>query len=103
MLMVVLFRVLFAVFRQYILAHIARKIDLTLLSGYARHILGLPLSFFEMRQVGEILSRINDASKVRSAISGATTTAIVDCSSVLEKFEWAMYSNRTKLYWKFPN
>jgi ATP-binding cassette subfamily B protein len=58
--MVVLFRVLFAVFRQYILAHIGRKIDLTLIAGYTRHILALPLAFFETRQVGEILSRINN-------------------------------------------
>ena len=68
----------FGVLRQYLLAHVARKVDLSLVSGYARHILGLPTSFFEMRQVGEILSRVNDAVKVRQAISGTALTLLVD-------------------------
>jgi ATP-binding cassette subfamily B protein len=78
MVAVVLFRALFGALRQYLLAHVGRKADLTLVAGYARHILGLPLNFFEMRRVGEILSRVNDAAKVREAISGTTTTTVVD-------------------------
>jgi ATP-binding cassette subfamily B protein len=78
MVAVVLFRVLFGALRQYLLAHIGRKVDLALIAGYARHVLGLPLKFFEMRRVGEILSRVNDAAKVREAISGTTTTTVVD-------------------------
>ena len=78
MIVVAIFRALFGVVRQYLLAHISRKIDLGLISSYTRHVLRLPMSFFELRQVGEILSRVNDASKVREAISGVTLTAIVD-------------------------
>src|SRR5262249_45191943 len=74
---------LFSGLRQYLLAHAGRKVDLVLIAGYTRHILRLPLSFFEMRRVGEILSRINDAAKVREAISGTTTTAVVDGTLVL--------------------
>jgi ATP-binding cassette subfamily B protein len=69
MMLVILFRTLFGLLRQYLLAHVGRKIDLALISCYARHILGLPLHFFETRRVGEILSRANDAVKVREAIS----------------------------------
>jgi ATP-binding cassette subfamily B protein len=69
--------------RQYLLAHISRKIDLLLMAGYARHLLRLPLQFFETRRVGEILSRIRDADKVRDAISGTTLTAVVDATVVL--------------------
>ncbi|MBL8851021.1 MAG: peptidase domain-containing ABC transporter [Planctomycetaceae bacterium] len=75
---VLVFRMLFGVLRQYLLAYVGRKIDLSLIAGYTRHVLSLPMNFFEMRQVGEILSRANDASKVRSAISGAALTAAVD-------------------------
>ena len=75
---ILLFRTLFGMLRQYLLAHVSRKVDLSLIAGYAQHILTLPLSFFEMRQVGEILSRVNDAAKVRQAISGATLTTVVD-------------------------
>ena len=83
MLLIVLFRTLFGVLRQYLLAHVGRKVDLTLIAGYARHILNLPLQFFEMRRVGEILSRVNDAAKVRDAVSGTTLTLAVDGVLVL--------------------
>ena len=78
MLCVVVFRLLFGALRQYLLAHVGRKVDLLLISGYTRHILRLPMRFFEMRQVGDILSRVHDADNVRDAISGTTLTAIVD-------------------------
>jgi ATP-binding cassette subfamily B protein len=78
MVLIVVFKALFGLVRQYLLIHIGRKVDLALISGYSRHLLSLPLTFFELRRTGEILSRVNDASKVREAVSGTTTTAIVD-------------------------
>jgi ATP-binding cassette subfamily B protein len=83
MVLIVAFRTLFGVLRQYLLAHVGRQVDLSLIADYARHLLGLPLRFFEMRQVGEILSRVNDAAKVREAISGTTLTAVVDGTLVI--------------------
>jgi ATP-binding cassette, subfamily C, bacteriocin exporter len=83
MMLVVVFRTLFSSMRQYLLAHIGRKVNLGLIAGYMRHILALPMSFFEMRRVGEILSRVQDAAKVRDAISGTTATAVVDGVLVL--------------------
>ena len=83
MVLIALFRTLFGLLRQYLVAHVGRKVDLALIAGYTRHILKLPLRFFEMRQVGEILSRVNDAAKVREAISGTTLTAVVDGTLVV--------------------
>ncbi len=45
MVLVLIFRVLFGALRQYLLAHVSRTVDLSLVAGYARHILGLPLRF----------------------------------------------------------
>jgi ATP-binding cassette subfamily B protein len=78
MVLLALFKVLFGLLRQYLLSYVARKVDLALMSGYGRHLLGLPLRFYEMRRVGEILSRFHDAAKVREAISGTTTAVLVD-------------------------
>jgi ABC-type bacteriocin/lantibiotic exporter with double-glycine peptidase domain len=83
MALVIVFRAGFGVLRQYLLAHVSRKIDLALVGGYFRHLLGLPLRFFEMRQAGEILSRLADASKVREAVSGMAATAAVDGTLVV--------------------
>jgi ATP-binding cassette, subfamily C, bacteriocin exporter len=77
------FRTVFGILRQYLLAHVGRAVDLALVAGYSRHLLRLPLRFFESRQVGEVVSRINDASKVCEAVSGTTTTALVDGTVVV--------------------
>jgi ATP-binding cassette subfamily B protein len=82
MVLIVAFRTVFGLLRQYLLAHVGRKVDLSLIASYTRHVLHLPLRFFETRQVGEILSRVNDAAKVREAVSGITMTAMVDATLV---------------------
>jgi ATP-binding cassette subfamily B protein len=83
MVLLTCFRTLFDMLRRYLVAYVGRKVTLTLIAGYARHILELPLFFFEMRRVGEILSRLNDTAKVREAISGTTLTAVVDGTLVI--------------------
>lgn len=73
-----IFKVLLNGFRTHLLLYLSQKLDITLLLGYYRHVLELPMSFFGTRNIGEIISRFNDASKVRDAISGATLTIMID-------------------------
>jgi HlyB family type I secretion system ABC transporter len=82
MVLILVFRTLFGTLRQYLVAYVGRKVNLLLIAGYARHLLGLPLQFFEMRRAGEILARVNDAAKVGEAIGGTALTALVDVSLV---------------------
>ena len=72
------FKVLLNAFRSHLLLYLSQKLDIALLLGYYRHVLELPMSFFGTRKVGEIVSRFNDAGKVRDAISGATLTIMID-------------------------
>ena len=46
--------------------------------GYYEHVINLPINFFGTRKVGEIVSRFNDATKIREAISGATLSIMID-------------------------
>ncbi len=73
-----IFKVLLNAFRSHLLLYLSQKLDIALLLGYYRHVLQLPMNFFGTRKVGEIVSRFNDASKVRDAISGATLTIMID-------------------------
>jgi ATP-binding cassette subfamily B protein len=73
-----LFKVLLTAFRSHLLLYLSQKLDIALIFGYYRHVLKLPMNFFGTRKVGEIISRFNDASKVRDAISGATLTIMID-------------------------
>ncbi|MGI0488029.1 cysteine peptidase family C39 domain-containing protein [Pantanalinema rosaneae CENA516] len=51
--------------RQYLLDYFSNRVDLTLVSGFISHTLRLPLKFFESRQVGDILTRIQENQKIQ--------------------------------------
>ncbi|MBQ4523693.1 MAG: peptidase domain-containing ABC transporter [Lachnospiraceae bacterium] len=72
------FKVILNAFRSHLLLYLSQKLDVALLLGYYRHVMELPMNFFGTRKVGEIISRFNDAGKVRDAISGATLTIMID-------------------------
>jgi ATP-binding cassette subfamily B protein len=78
MVALLLFRCAFDVIRGYLLSDVGRKIDLTLIACYLRHVMHMPMRFFETRRVGEILSRANDAMKIRQLVSTTALGSIVD-------------------------
>ena len=77
------FKVITEAFRTQLLIHLGPKLDIPLMLGYYEHVINLPMNFFGTRQVGEIVSRFNDASSIRDAISGATLTMMVDVFMVI--------------------
>lgn len=77
------FQIILDAFRNYLLLHISQKFDISLILNYYSHVINLPMNFFSTRKVGEIISRIMDASKVREALSGATLTIVLDTMMVI--------------------
>lgn len=73
-----IFKVILDAVRSHLLLYLSQKLDISLLLGYYRHVLELPMNFFGSRKIGEIVSRFNDASNVRDAISGAALTIMID-------------------------
>jgi HlyB family type I secretion system ABC transporter len=68
--------------RQYLLDHTANRIDLALVVGFINHTLGLRLSYFETRYVGDIISRIGENQKIRRFITGDAITTLLDLVTV---------------------
>jgi len=91
------FKVLLNAFRTHLLLYLSQKMDISLLLGYYRHVIGLPMNFFGTRKVGEIISRFNDASKVRDAISGATLTVMIDTLMAIAG-AFILYIQNVKLF-----
>ncbi|MEE3470573.1 MAG: peptidase domain-containing ABC transporter [Butyrivibrio hungatei] len=73
-----LFATLLTYIRSQLLIYLGQKLDIALLLGYYDHVLKLPMNFFGTRRVGEIISRFQDASSIRNAISNATLTMMID-------------------------
>ncbi|WP_428768482.1 peptidase domain-containing ABC transporter [Treponema sp. HNW] len=76
--LVIFFQTLLSFSRSQLMLHMSNKIDTVMMTGYFRHILKLPMDFFTSRKTGELLSRINDTSTIRYAISSASLSVLLD-------------------------
>jgi ATP-binding cassette subfamily B protein len=72
-----------------------QMIDAQLILGYYKHLLKLPQRFFDTMRVGEIISRINDAVKIRAFINDVAINLIVNVFIVV--FSFALMFT---YYWK---
>lgn len=73
-----LFDVILSGLRTYLLSHTNHKVDAELSSRFVKHLLSLPVSFFESRTTGDILARIKELEGVRHFITGPALTALLD-------------------------
>ncbi|HBI7169193.1 TPA: peptidase domain-containing ABC transporter, partial [Clostridium perfringens] len=78
-----IFKVITEAFRTQLLIHLGQRLDIPLMLGYYDHVVNLPMNFFGTREIGEIISRFNDASKIRQAISGVALTMMIDVILVI--------------------
>jgi ATP-binding cassette, subfamily B, bacterial len=62
--------------RSKILLFISTHINLSILSDFWIKLMGLPLSFFDTKQTGDILQRINDHKKIEGFITGTALQTI---------------------------
>ena len=77
-----IFRVAITGLRQYLLDHTAHRLDVALIVGFIRHTLQLPLSFFESRYVGDIISRVQENRKIERFLSGEALSILLDLLTV---------------------
>ena len=63
-----------------------QQIDERLILGYYQHLLKLPQQFFDNMRFGEILSRINDAVKIRTFVNDLSVSIAVNFFIILFSF-----------------
>lgn len=73
-----IFKVLMEFSRNILTMHMSNNIDVSILMGYYKHVINLPMNFFRRRQVGELTSRFADAINIREALSTASLTILID-------------------------
>ncbi|GAB3543170.1 type I secretion system permease/ATPase [Noviherbaspirillum agri] len=69
--------------RQYLVLHTGNRIDAVLGSEVFRHLLRLPLPYFEQRPTGTLVARLHGVETIREFISGAAVTLILDLPFLL--------------------
>ena len=83
MLLVVSFKAIIEAIRKITLTHFAYKINLKLVFTYFTHVFKLPLKFFDSRKTGEIISRMQDISKIQQVLSQALISIVMDVALVI--------------------
>jgi len=95
MILILVVQILIGVFKDIFIIKTGQQIDARLILGYYKHLLKLPQTFFDTMRVGEIISRINDAVKIRIFINTTSLTLMVNFFVVL--FSFALMFT---YYWK---
>ncbi len=79
--------------RQYLLDYFANRLDLTLITAFMRHTLRLPLKFFEDRHVGDILTRIQENSKIQQFLVRQAVSVWLDAAMAFVYIGLMLYYN----------
>jgi subfamily B ATP-binding cassette protein HlyB/CyaB len=81
---VVLFESALTVLRTYVFSHTTSRIDVELGARLFRHLVGLPLAYFQARRVGDSVARVRELENIRSFLTGNALTLVLDvCFSVI--------------------
>lgn len=75
---VVLFEVTLTALRSYVFAHTTSRIDVELGARLFRHLLALPLAYFQARRVGDSVARVRELENIRSFLTGNAITLLLD-------------------------
>jgi ATP-binding cassette subfamily B protein len=72
------FEAILGILRLFIFTHTARRLDLSLSAQLFRHLMRLPLSYFESRRVGDTVARVQELEQIRQFLTGTALTVILD-------------------------
>jgi ATP-binding cassette subfamily B protein len=86
MIVLMLLQIFIGVAKTVFTLKTGQLIDARLILGYYKHLLKLPQRFFDTMRVGEIISRINDAVKIRAFINDVAINIIVNIFIVIFSF-----------------
>lgn len=95
---VILFDVALTTLRGYVFAHTASRIDVELGARLFRHLLKLPLAYFQARRVGDSVARVRELENIRAFLTGNAITLVLDLLfSVVFIGVMLLYSGRLTL------
>ena len=75
---VVVFESVLTALRSYVFSHTTSRIDVELGARLFRHLLNLPLAYFQARRVGDSVARVRELENIRSFLTGNALTLVLD-------------------------
>jgi subfamily B ATP-binding cassette protein HlyB/CyaB len=75
---VIVFESVLSALRTYVFSHTTSRIDVELGARLFRHLLELPLAYFQARRVGDSVARVRELENIRSFLTGNALTLVLD-------------------------
>jgi subfamily B ATP-binding cassette protein HlyB/CyaB len=72
------FQMLMSILRTYLSTHTTNKVDMILGTRLFRHLTALPLRYFELRRVGDTLTRVAALNSIREFLTSSAMTVFLD-------------------------
>jgi subfamily B ATP-binding cassette protein HlyB/CyaB len=73
-----LFETLLGTLRVYVLSHTTNRIDVELGARLFRHLMALPIAYFQARRVGDSVARVRELENIRQFLTSSALTLGID-------------------------
>ena len=96
-LMLIFSRTAIDLYRDIILLHIASRLNISLISDFFIKLMRLPIAFFDQRQLGDLLQRIEDNQRVQNFLTYSPISLLYSLftfllfSIVLALYHWGIF------------
>jgi subfamily B ATP-binding cassette protein HlyB/CyaB len=92
------FETVVAILRTYLFSHTTNRIDVELGRRLFRHLLNLPLSYFETRPTGQTIARVRELETIRNFLTGQGLFSGLDLIFTFV-FIFVLFSYSSRLAW----
>ncbi|KWV59695.1 peptidase C39 [Bradyrhizobium macuxiense] len=72
------FEAILGTLRTYMFAHTTNRIDVELGARLFRHLLALPIAYFQARRVGDSVARVRELENIRQFLTSSALTLVID-------------------------
>jgi ATP-binding cassette, subfamily B, bacterial HlyB/CyaB len=73
-----IFETILGILRTYLFAHTTNRIDVELGARLFRHLLALPIAYFQARRVGDSVVRVRELENIRNFLTSSALTLVID-------------------------
>jgi subfamily B ATP-binding cassette protein HlyB/CyaB len=72
------FETVLGILRTYLFSHTTNRIDVELGARLFRHLLALPVAYFQARRVGDSVARVRELENIRNFLTSSALTLVID-------------------------
>lgn len=92
------FEAILETLRVYLFAHTTNRIDVELGARLFRHLMALPIAYFQTRRVGDSVARVRELENIRQFLTSSALTLVIDLLFTVV-FLVVMFYYSTTLTW----